>query len=114
MASAGQFTVLQQHIEELTEERLQLSRGLVAAQRAQQQLGEENAALADKLNEQAKHIDKLNKKVRRAAKGKQAAHRPGQARTGKSSKSRWPPCACEQPLSAAKGAAQRASCKARK
>eukprot|EP00955_Chlamydomonas_euryale_P013318 143488-Chlamydomonas_euryale.AAC.2 len=64
VASHGaQFRLLQQHIDELTEEKLGLQRGLTAQMRRVEELIAENQALAERYNGQAQHIDALDKKV---------------------------------------------------
>lgn len=62
-ASGGQFAMLHQHIDELTEEKLGLQRGLAKQQRLAEGLAEENEALTTQYNAQARIIEGLHKKV---------------------------------------------------
>jgi len=61
--AAGQFALLHQHIDELTEEKLGLQRGLAKQQRLAEGLAEENEALVAQYNAQARVVEELNKKV---------------------------------------------------
>lgn len=62
-ASPAQFALLQQHIDELTEEKLELQRGLAAQARLAASLSEENSVLAEQYNAQGKTVEALQKKV---------------------------------------------------
>eukprot|EP00798_Chlamydomonas_sp_ICE-L_P025114 gene25114-10755_t len=62
--STMQFTVLQEHIDELTEQKLELLRGLAQQNRLAADLAEENSKANDRLNDQAKEFAELRKKVK--------------------------------------------------
>ncbi|GAX74765.1 hypothetical protein CEUSTIGMA_g2212.t1 [Chlamydomonas eustigma] len=62
-AQSMQFSLLHRHIDELTEEKLGLQRGLVKQQQLAEGLLEENQALMERYNAQAHVVDSLNKKI---------------------------------------------------
>jgi hypothetical protein len=55
--------LLHQHIDELTEDKLGLQRGLAKQQQVAQDLADENEALTRQYNAQARVVEELNKKV---------------------------------------------------
>ncbi|GAB4813352.1 hypothetical protein N2152v2_000398 [Parachlorella kessleri] len=57
------FKALQQHIDELTQEKFTLQRGLEQQSRLAGSLADENEALAQRYNEQAKQVDALQRDV---------------------------------------------------
>lgn len=61
--SRAQFSALQQHIDELTEEKLQLSRGLQQQVRINEQLGDEVEELTRQYNARGNLVDELERKV---------------------------------------------------
>ena len=61
--SRQQFEALQQHIDELTEEKLALTRGLAQQTRINGSLQDENEALAAQYNARGALVDELRKKV---------------------------------------------------
>lgn len=62
-AGRAQFTALQQHIDELTEEKLQLARGLQQQTRINEQLSEENGELMRQYNARGTMVEELQRKV---------------------------------------------------
>ncbi|KAL6762308.1 hypothetical protein V8C86DRAFT_2519926, partial [Haematococcus lacustris] len=62
-ANASAVASLQLHIDELTREKLELSRGLETQYKMQLALSEENETLADRLNAQGKTLDGLQQQV---------------------------------------------------
>lgn len=61
--SRAQFAALQQHIDELTEEKLQLARGLQQQTRINEQLSEENGELMRQYNARGTMVEELQRKV---------------------------------------------------
>lgn len=64
-----QFAALQQHIDELTEEKLALLRGMSQQSRMVQGLQEENEALTEQYNARGALVDQLRKQASAAAAG---------------------------------------------
>lgn len=62
-SSRQQFSALQQHIDELTDEKMELMRGLQQQVKINEALTEENSALAEQYNAQGKLVDELQAKV---------------------------------------------------
>lgn len=62
-ASSQQFSLLQQHIDELTEEKLGLQRGLATQMRLADDLVQENQTLTEQYNAQAQVVEAMRKKV---------------------------------------------------
>ncbi|GIL70626.1 hypothetical protein Vretifemale_1365 [Volvox reticuliferus] len=62
--SRAQFAALQQHIDELTEEKLALARGLQQQTRINEQLAEENEALMRQYNARGSVVEELQRKVK--------------------------------------------------
>ena len=63
--SGQQFTALQQHIEELTEDKMTLQRGLNRQQQMAEELSRENQMLTEQYNVQARTVESLQKKIQR-------------------------------------------------
>lgn len=73
-ASSTQFTALQQHIDELTRDKMELQRGLAQQAKLAEALSDENGVLTERLNAQAAQVDALQRKVgSRAKEGHRAA-----------------------------------------
>ncbi|GFR43629.1 hypothetical protein Agub_g4728 [Astrephomene gubernaculifera] len=63
-SNRAQFAALQQHIDELTEEKLALSRGLQQQTRINEQLAEENQALMLQYNARGAAMEELQRKIK--------------------------------------------------
>lgn len=64
MLRKSNFTSLQKHIEDLTEEKLELKKTLELSERLTESLSKENEAMGIELNEQSNLIESLNKTIR--------------------------------------------------
>lgn len=61
--SVHNFTTLQQHIDELTQEKFELQRGMDTQGKLTQSLAQENQILAEQFNKQGQVVEQLRKKI---------------------------------------------------